>query len=167
MKYIEMARNGHHIKRFHTLPTIGQQSVAEHSFGVAMLVLWLTEDRASGNLLRAALYHDLAEQATGDMPATSKWDNPELKWALDRAEDIFNEEHVLSVQITQAESLCLKWADGLELMCYCLEQRKLGNRFAMSPFNKVEAFLIKHQAHTRGLLLMRYLVDKMDALRDT
>ena len=62
---------GAEVKRYHTVTTLQCETVGHHSHGVAMLcvVLCPTATRA---LLLAALMHDLAEQATGDIPSPAK-----------------------------------------------------------------------------------------------
>src|SRR5947207_9014687 len=69
------------------------ESVAAHSFGVALIAMWLA-DRALacgmhvnvGRVLRMALLHDLTEARTGDLPATIKryFGNDALKAADER-----------------------------------------------------------------------------------
>ena len=55
----------------------GAESVAAHSFGVALAAMLLADEAAArgveldaGRVLRIALLHDLAEARTGDMPRT-------------------------------------------------------------------------------------------------
>lgn len=141
MTFMEIARSAHGVKRYHTECTIGTQSVAEHSFGVGMLVLYLTNNEASGNLLRAALFHDLAEQYTGDVPSMVKWDNKDLKAMLDKIEDNFVKSLGVLQDLTAEEVVILKWADMLELLYFCLEQRRLGNLNATNIFIRAVNFL--------------------------
>ena len=81
-------RDAGDVTRFHTLRTIRQQSVAHHSWGVATLLLHVWPE-APASVLRAALWHDVAEIETGDMPAPIKWANPELKKELGDVRDAF------------------------------------------------------------------------------
>ena len=62
---------GGEVKRYHTMPTIGEQTVANHSWGVAVILSWLKPDISPKALLKA-LTHDVAEKQTGDMPAPTK-----------------------------------------------------------------------------------------------
>ena len=67
-KTLDFILNGSEVKRFHTLTTHQLETVGHHSHGVACLTLMLNPD-ASRELIIAALFHDLAEQHTGDVDA--------------------------------------------------------------------------------------------------
>lgn|GEM_PF-6124171 len=62
--------------RWHTQGTTRQQSVAEHSAGVAQLALYLAPDSTSaadrGLIMDLALIHDAHEAEFGDYPAPAK-----------------------------------------------------------------------------------------------
>ena len=121
-------RLGGSVKRFHTWRTVGEQTVAAHSWGVLAIILAI-EPEASAALLRRAVYHDLAEYDTGDIPSTAKWASPELKTLLDRLEDRFN--HIYNFPgdetLTPVERDILKLADWIEMLWYSYEQAMLGN----------------------------------------
>lgn len=78
--------------------------------------------------MKAALYHDLPELITGDVPATAKWKSEALSQALTEVEQRFEKDFNLSVEISDSEKLLLKWADMYELVQYCFDQLRLGNR---------------------------------------
>jgi len=157
-KWLEMTRCGAGINRFHTTPVIGDpQSVASHSFGVAMLALFLEPDLATMNLIKAALYHDLAEQVTGDVPAHVKWENPAVKASLLEVEKRFEIEWNLDIKLTQYEQNVLRWADMLELLFYCKEQRMLGNKNMDHIFARGSESLSTLPAHEKGQELLNYL----------
>ena len=167
MQFVQLARRAHAVKRYHTEHTIGHQTIADHSYGVAMLVLYLTDGSASANLIKAALYHDLPEQHTGDTPAPAKWDSPALSDALGAMEDRWAQENGFSVpNLSESDRVVLKWADSLELMFYCLEQRRMGNRYAEQPFYKVVEFLLRYAHHQRGMNIVGDLFNQMKEIRD-
>ena len=168
MNKVTMFRNGGAVKRYHTLRTIGEQTVAEHSFQVACLLTAIVPD-VSAELLKAALYHDLPEQSTGDIPATVKWRNPTIKKELCREETDFSFEHHTEVSLSKEDMLALKWADTLELIHYCFEQMDMGNAkmarvarrgvdflVSMENYNGItanmlEAAIEKLETFTRGI----------------
>lgn len=121
------------VKRFHTMRTIGDQTVAEHSFNVCMLLYRLL-DSPSAELIKAALYHDLPEVITGDIPATMKWRQPQLNMMLQVVESTIVEENGWVVELSEEERTILKYVDMLELMLYCRDQHMLGNRFLHEVF---------------------------------
>lgn len=130
---LTIPRESAHVKRYHTIQTIGQQSVAEHSFHVAMVCIEIQRRngvQCSAELLKAALFHDLPEHKTGDVPATAKWGSPPLKALMDELEEDIIEEYGLQVELTHEEKIILKYADSLELVLYCLDQMRLGNKNA-------------------------------------
>ena len=79
---IETIYDAQFINRYHTVPLGGlRQTVGAHSYAVVVLLdqLW---DNCSKSLLLSALYHDVPEIVLGDIPATAKWEYPELKKAF-------------------------------------------------------------------------------------
>jgi 5'-deoxynucleotidase YfbR-like HD superfamily hydrolase len=126
-----MVRKGGCVKRWHTIPNAQEQTVAAHSWGVACIILELWPD-SSMDLVRAALLHDVAEQFTGDIPATAKWANPGLAKEANKAEELFwgkiNSLNGTFPALKATEQLKLKIADMMELLWYCIEEERLGNR---------------------------------------
>jgi 5'-deoxynucleotidase YfbR-like HD superfamily hydrolase len=112
-------------KRFHTKRTIHTQNVAEHSWGVAMILLEIC--KPSAMMLHSALTHDLAESVTGDTPATAKWASRELRESLEKLEDSFNRRLGIDYGLLPDEAECIKWADMLELIMYCQAEVDMGN----------------------------------------
>jgi len=153
--WLKIVRDGASVKRMHTVKTIGEHTVGEHSFGVALLVLIITEGGASSNLIKAALLHDLAEQHTGDLPAPVKWNNPVFHSELTEIERIFEERFGLHVNISEGDRVVLKWADLLDLTYYCLDQYEMGNC-------KVVGVLQKAMEALRGLPHNRIGEDLLD-----
>ena len=122
----ETLRKGGAVKRWHTITNVKEQTVASHSWGVASILLDLWPD-SSNNLIRAALWHDVAELHTGDIPAPIKWENKEFAHACDKIEKRVQKQLHLFKQLDSVEKTKLKIADLLELMWYCLEEIELGN----------------------------------------
>lgn len=107
------------VKRYHTWP-IEQQTVAAHSWGVAMIMQRLYP-QCSKALLLAAMQHDLGEQDVGDTPAPAKWRAPELFAQLNAVEDVARLDmgfHPYEETLTDNECHILKLADILELCAF-------------------------------------------------
>ena len=122
-------RQGGSVLRFHTWPCVRQQSVAAHTWGVLALIYALV-DEPSPALVRRAVFHDLAEYDTGDIPSSAKWASAELKKMMDKVEDHFNKMHDFPGDdtLTRYELDVLKMADLLDMLWYCYEEYMIGNR---------------------------------------
>lgn len=127
------ARAGGAVQRCHTVRHQGSYSNAEHSWGVAMLLLQLYPEYPG--LLAVALVHDVPEGVTGDVPATVKHGG----------EDHEFDDHILSSwdlptlgQLTAAEKHALKTCDKLELWLWAREQLEMGNVFVTEIIDNLE-----------------------------
>lgn len=121
------------VKRWHVQRTLRQQTVGEHTFGMILLVRQCVHpdkppDRLN-ELLLCIVHHDLPELDTGDIPAHVKIGSSELSDVLGRLEQdahmLFHGTHKLS----ESELVLLKWADTMELVLWCMEEVRMGNRF--------------------------------------
>lgn len=63
--------DGGETQRFHTMPMLRPDTVGQHSYGVACVLMHVFP-KAPARLLRAALKHDMAEAHYGDMPSPAK-----------------------------------------------------------------------------------------------
>jgi 5'-deoxynucleotidase YfbR-like HD superfamily hydrolase len=162
--WVLSARRGAGVRRFHTVPLVGDETVGKHSHGVGILCCALSDYQPSAALLKAALFHDLAEQETGDIPATTKWANPEIKTLLDEVEQRHNESMGLNVVLSEKEQLTLKWADMLDLLYFVVEQRELGNKAVRPIFGRGAAYLAALTPHHVGGLILAGLLEKWDEI---
>jgi 5'-deoxynucleotidase len=118
--------NGLAIKRYHTKRVSREQTVADHSARICAILCHLVE-QPSGNLLRAAIYHDVSEFVTGDLPSPVKWKNPELRKELNRISTEYEMAMGIRVPLTEDEARLLRWADSAEGCQYCIDELELGN----------------------------------------
>lgn len=120
------------VRRFHTLADYSggaQQSVAEHSWGVALILNELClrhQYPLNARLVVAALVHDAEEAYVGDMPAPTKWRFPALAKAMNVAEAAVRSELAIDVWLSEDDHSLLKWADGLELYAYAQRRARDG-----------------------------------------
>lgn len=162
---MELLRNGSFVKRWH-VERLSPQEVASHSHGVAVMLCFICEP--SAHLLKAALFHDLAEKMVGDMPAPIKWDYPEIAKFLDELSD--KVDHTLGIYIilTPAEKKLLKLADYLDASFYALEQRMQGNRYADAIFNRLRWFFESQTniiEYPKAMEIWEWLKSKYDELQ--
>jgi len=122
---LQNVRNGMAVKRFHTTPTIQQNTVAQHSLGCAAL-LYLIYDDPSPAVVKAAIHHDFFEYYTGDIPSPAK------RSGLVRVTGLPENP---CAELSEVERRQLKFVDCFEGMLFCCEERLLGNRNLIGVFN--------------------------------
>ena len=127
------------IKRYSTVYTIKEESVASHSFFVAALVLDLhsTYEFDLGGALGIAICHDMPEIELNDIPRPIKLKYPELNRLLKKHEDDIIKEMPIAVRRflkwyknspNSTESLIVKLADTLQCIQFAENEIKLGNK---------------------------------------
>ena len=149
------ARLGGKVKRFHTITTIQQQTVAQHSWGVALIMHELLGYNPPTNMWMYALLHDVAECKTGDVPAPTKLEL-DVKECFDELEEKWlKEAGYTTLEIDKAQKLVVKIADILEGMAFCMEERKLGNRTEQiqRAFSNYEDYLFNTLEVLSGVIM--------------
>lgn len=127
-----------HVRRWHIVQVAREQTLAEHSFAVAVIAGSLaTAMRWTGllhhglqlKLLQWSLSHDLIEVRTGDVPTPFKRFLEEAGGAgiLEKAEDLVDREHMGAYrQIKGSEiEMLVKLADQIEAI-YFLQDNGIG-----------------------------------------
>lgn len=148
---------GHSVTRWHTLPVLHRQTIAEHSWAVAMLISRLFHGPAKDRLalIEAALDHDLVEAIIGDMPRPGRTEDHK------RLERRMSDEMGLR-SIPKKLQPWLEWADLIEAGLYTLREMKLGNQNFVEVSLRVADYLQRSEreiprelwefAKTEGLL---------------
>jgi putative hydrolase of HD superfamily len=125
----------------------GAESVAAHSYGVALTAMLLADECAArgvgvdaGRVLRIALLHDLQETRTGDMPRTfAEYYGADARRAAERAafDDImrgaghaalYAELHEDYEARASLEARLVKAADVIDLLAQALAFERAGSR---------------------------------------
>jgi len=155
---IQTVRNGNSVKRWHTRRMLTTDTVGEHTANV-LIILLMIHPNPSKSLIYATLLHDTAEQWTGDVPATAKWQSPQLKGACDELETQMLADNYLTIPyLTDEEALTLKWADMLDLLYRCLDEIELGNSTMREVFDRGVNYLRTLKEHKQGLILLENLI---------
>ena len=133
------------VPRWAVIPTIHKQSVAEHSFHVAHIALWLIDyypripisDYIITDVLYYALIHDETEAITGDIPSpagqrhipgkSSAFEKTSGQGATTADDDVRD---------------LLKVADLLEAFLFVKEEMALGNKMLDSILLSIRSRLI-------------------------
>jgi 5'-deoxynucleotidase YfbR-like HD superfamily hydrolase len=125
-----LMRSAARVERMHTQPLARQQTVGEHTFNVLALIDMIAPEMTI-NLWRAALYHDIPEAITGDMPGNIKWKYEGLAKSLDQVEKGIITDYHLVVNLAEKEERVLKFCDTMELAIFCIEEAERGDRNAI------------------------------------
>jgi 5'-deoxynucleotidase YfbR-like HD superfamily hydrolase len=149
---IRYVLRGGETKRFHTVMTLTENTVGQHSHNVAWLTHFLSghlsvEERHL--LLLTALGHDHPEQKYGDVPAPAKrnmdrdaWN--EMEGALQTAAGL-NYEKV----ITSESRRILKLADALDGAFFCCRERAMGNKLIEECYHNFKDYVIEKMDETK------------------
>jgi 5'-deoxynucleotidase YfbR-like HD superfamily hydrolase len=127
-----------HVRRWHIVQVAREQTLAEHSFAVAVIagslaaaVRWpgLLDRPKQLQLLQWSLSHDLIEVRTGDMPTPFKRCLEQVggPGIVEKAEDVVDREHMGAYRLikgTEVEVL-VKLADQIEAI-YFLQDNGIG-----------------------------------------
>ena len=138
---------GSEVTRYHTVRTLQIETVGHHSHGVAMFCTLITKE-PSANLLKAALFHDLAEHQLGDIPSPAK-KKYGIGEQVNELENALLDSHQLSVELTKEEARILKLADIFQGMMFCLRELELGN-------GKMREIFERYRSYAEDMVLVGY-----------
>lgn len=126
-----------HTKRYSMKPVVHQESVASHSFFVALAVLMLADTYKFdvNKAVKTAICHDLAEMEISDVNHLVKRNFPAVAKALQDAEENIIagfpstvKEYCEYYRDKSPESLAVHYGDTLQCMQYAMHEINLGNR---------------------------------------
>lgn len=126
-----------HTKRYSMKPVVHQESVATHSFFVALGVLMLSKDYLFdvSTAVKIAICHDLAEMEISDVNHLVKKNYPMVAAALLEAEKEIDKNFPTQVQEycrmyheETPEALVVHYADALQCLQYSANEIGLGNQ---------------------------------------
>ena len=142
-----------HIIRYNNLPRIKDESVAEHSYFVALIVsrLYQHYDFNLEKALLMAIVHDIFEVHISDVPRNVKMNYPKLKTIMDEIEDDcikrkYPEYHDIIYDFNgkhSIEALIVKLADNLSCIQYADTEIKLGSNYYMPEVVKEATKTVK------------------------
>jgi len=139
---IEAARKSYEVERFHTEFTFRKQNLGWHSAN-AVIILETCFPNCTKEQILACLIHDCGEYLSGDVPAPAKWLFPGIKEACDSLQKHWEDEYdFLLPELTEQELEEIKFADNMELLFFCFEEYKLGNRKMRLLFEKVCSIIV-------------------------
>lgn len=98
------------VTRWHIVRTVRPQSLAEHTFDVVMIARAIAKIGGydDGEIIKAALLHDLDEIVTGDIPTPTKSRARDNGWNLN---ELY--KGITGRELSSDESLIIKLADKM------------------------------------------------------
>lgn len=133
---IEFFLDGAEVERYHTIRTLQRETVGHHSHGVAMFVILMG---GGEDVIRAALFHDLAEHLLGDIPSPAKKQYG-IGEQVSALEDKILKTVGFVVELDPAEQRMLKFADIFQGMSFCSREVKLGNKKLITVFHRYRSY---------------------------
>ena len=123
---LEFFQAGSEVTRYHTVTTLVKETVGHHSHGVALLC-YLLDPLVRREVIIGALFHDLAEHQTGDIPSPAKrqYGIGEQVNALE--ERLLRSAGLFMPELTPDEARLLKLADIAQGALFCSREISLGN----------------------------------------
>jgi hypothetical protein len=117
------------LRRYHTVGYITKEdTVGHHMANVIGILFYLFDDAPPLYLVKAALHHDVPELATGDIPATTKWQFPEISKVLESIESgVRDRQGLFNEPLEPLHAALLKYADMMDLCFKGVEELAQGN----------------------------------------
>ena len=164
-KFFAVISRMKYINRWALMRNTINENISEHSLEVAFIahVLALIRNKRFGGNVSPercallAMYHDVTEIITGDLPTPIKYYSHEIKGAYDEIEqkakntlvsylpdDLKDDFEPLFCKTSQEEEAwtLVKAADKLSALIKCLEERQMGNTdFASAEKSTLEAIV--------------------------
>lgn len=133
-----------HVRRWHTIRTVTQTTVAEHTGqALSLLLLLYPAPGPSINLIKSLAWHDSAERIVGDVPGPTLRTFPAYKELYEQLEQVVMMRHhpAAIVELTNDEKTWLKACDVLELYLHCHDEIRLGNSHFHVVMKRAEHYL--------------------------
>ena len=165
--------------RYQNCNRLVNESVAEHSFYVAVFVLKLREyyDFNLEVALKTALIHDIPEARISDIPHNIKLANPEVAAALEKAEekvtvDMLSEEaNALLKSFNHGDTVegkICQLADVLSVVLYANDEIKCGNRIfnyiAIKAIARCKEIVASLEAHLNNSYTQEQIMNKINQI---
>lgn len=147
--WLDVTEAGFRVKRLHTIPTVSEHTVGDHTAHVMRLVVYLQAQNPETRLepmLLHTLQHDVAEAYTGDIPASFKQGAPQACEGLRQAEKAWEAQNLDDPELTEDEQALCKLADWLQLQEHCVYEKTLGNRHMDIVWHNITEYLLEHPA---------------------
>ena len=149
-QFFSMLSRMKYINRWSLMRNTSKENISEHSLEVAFFAHALgviKNKRFGGNidcnrLAVIAMFHEVSEIITGDLPTPVKYYNPEIKTAYKEVENVAVQKLISYLPDYMKDEYCnllckndddkylyklVKAADKLSALAKCIEEEKMGN----------------------------------------
>jgi 5'-deoxynucleotidase YfbR-like HD superfamily hydrolase len=133
------------IRRYHTWPIIGQQTIAEHTWQMLRIYMCVAmPTKINPAVVFRMMFHDVGEHSTGDLPFPVKRDNPALKAEVNMLEersyatqlDYWDALHHAKMLVTSEEEVLIKQIEMIEMAEFGMDQVCFGNQHVFIVANR-------------------------------
>ena len=124
------------VRRYHTWPIVGQQTIADHCWQLMRIYLAVVI-RPDVHMVQHIMFHDVGEHFTGDVPYPVKRDNPTLKIEMEflelrsQAQQLQYWDSFKPIALLPDEQKLFKQIELIEMAEFGLDQVCLGNSHGM------------------------------------
>ncbi|MEG2378152.1 MAG: 5'-deoxynucleotidase [Clostridia bacterium] len=145
--FFALAHRMKYIERWSLMRNTARENIAEHSFFVALISHALATIRRDvyeipcdpTRAVTYAVFHDMSEIFTGDLPTPIKYYNPKIRTAYHEIEEVskgrllaalpdeLQGEYRAAANPDEEYSVLVKAADKLSAYIKCIEERNAGN----------------------------------------
>jgi 5'-deoxynucleotidase YfbR-like HD superfamily hydrolase len=151
------------IQRYHTWPTIGKQTIAEHCWQI-MRIYCSVVDKLDPHMVMHAMFHDIGETFTGDLPYPVKSENHDLKNQLDYLEEKSRLQQLeywnafKQIFLSEEDRILFKQIELVEMAEFGMDQMCLGNNHAFIIADRCLRKVYENETNAR---LMQYILNRL------
>ena len=152
------------LKRFHTWPIIGQQTIAEHCWQL-MRIYMSVVDEPDSHFIYHIVFHDIGEHYTGDIPYPVKSMNPALKEQMDFLEhrsycnQLSHWNAFKQTRLNEKEKKIFKQIELIEMAEFGMDQVNFGNAHGFVIADRCLRAVYENEPSAR---LARYVVKRLN-----
>lgn len=126
---IKAVREAGEVRRCHAMPHQSPYTIASHCYGAVSLLL-LLHPNPSVSLIKALMWHDVAERWLGDLPSPGKAMSDQLGAIYDHLEVFILQKLDMFPELTGGEQLWLKAMDLADLFLWANTEQHQNSNWA-------------------------------------
>lgn len=130
LKTLMYMREANQVKRYHTVSyTAIPDTVGHHTGNIIGILFFLFDDAPPLGVISNAMYHDVLELITGDIPSTMKWTDELFREILNKLEEGLSKKmNIPTAKMSEQEGHLLRFADIMDLCLKSVDEIMVGNQ---------------------------------------